>query len=382
MTTASPRTSNSGRGTPRRLLALGLGAVLLALACAPGARPAEPAARPAAPAAPPASQPAAQAPAQPAAPAAAQPAAAPAAPARPVSLSSGLVSKTGVYMTMWIAQQKGMFQDQALDVEYLYFQEPVKELQALIGGSIEVGAISPPDVVNAVRNGANVVSVAGVVNKVPIYDLLVGPGIASYADLRGKRLGVSDLSGSTTLILQRMLSQNGLGKDDYDLIVVGGTGARAAAIMSGGTAAGLIGPPQNFQLLAQGLQSLGLSTHYYKDYQFDTLTVRKDWAQQNEDVLLRYIKALSAATDWFYDPANRGDAARLLADETNTPLPLAEQTWDLFAREEIFARKAQLNVDGYRLVLQEQLDAGAITPADANLDRMIDLSYLRKLGAQ
>jgi NitT/TauT family transport system substrate-binding protein len=232
-------------------------ALLLALACAPSARHADqPAAKPAQPAA---AQPAAQPPAQPAT----QPAAKPAEPPRPASLSAGLVSKTGVYLTMWIAQQKGMFQDQALDVEYLYFQEPVKELQALIGGSIEIGAISPPDVVN----------------KVPIYDLLVGQGVNSYADLRGKRLGVSDLSGSTTLILQRMLAQNGLGKDDYDLIVVGGTGARATAIMSGGTAGGLIGPPQNFQLLGQGLKSLGLSTQYYKDYQFDTLVVRKDWAQ-------------------------------------------------------------------------------------------------------
>jgi ABC-type nitrate/sulfonate/bicarbonate transport system substrate-binding protein len=365
-------TTSDRRATPRRHPVALFAALLLALACAPTARPADqPAAKPAQPAA-----------AQPAAQPATQSAAKPTERPRPASLSAGLVSKTGVYLTMWIAQQKGMFQDQALDVEYLYFQEPVKELQALIGGSIEVGAISPPDVVNAVKGGANVVSVAGVVNKVPIYDLLVGPGVTSYADLRGKLLGVSDLSGSTTLILQRMLAQNGLGKDDYDLIVVGGTGARATAIMSGGTAGGLIGPPQNFQLLGQGLKSLGLSTQYYKDYQFDTLVVRKDWAQQNEDVLLRYIRAMGAASDWFYDPANRGEAARLLADETNTPLPLAEQTWDLFAKEEIFARKGQINVEGYRLVLQEQVDSGVLTPAEGNVDRMIDLSYLRKLGAQ
>src|SRR5262249_45531209 len=153
--------------------------------------------------------------------------------------------------------------------------------------------------------GANIASVAGVVNKVPIYDLLVGQGINSYGDLRGKRIGVSDLTGATTLIMQRMLAQNGLGKDDYELAVVGGTGARATAIMSGGTGGGLVGPPQNFQLLGQGLKSLGLSSDYYKDYQFDTLVVRKDWGQQNEDVVLRYIKAMSAAADWFYDPANK-----------------------------------------------------------------------------
>ena len=132
--------------------------------------------------------------------------------------------------------------------------------------------------------------------------------------------------------MQRMLAQNGLGKDDYDLAVVGGTAARATAIMSGGTSAGLVGPPQSFQLLGQGLRSLGLSTQYYKDYQFDTLVVRKDWAQQNEDVVLRYLKAMSAAVDWFYDPANCAEAARILAQETNIAPDLAEQTWDLLPK--------------------------------------------------
>jgi ABC-type nitrate/sulfonate/bicarbonate transport system substrate-binding protein len=300
----------------------------------------------------------------------------------PTKIEAGLVSKTGVYLTMWIADQKGMFKDQALDVEYTYFQEPVKELQALLGGSTDVATISPPDIANAVKNGAPITAVAGVVNKVPIYDLLVSQDINSFADLRGKRIGVSDLSGSTTIIMQRMLAQNGLGKDDYDLVVVGGTGARAAAIMSGGAAAGLVGPPQNFQLLAQGIKSLGLSTQYYRDYQFDTVVVRKEWAQQNEDVVLRYIRALGNAVDWFYDPANRSEAARILAEETNTPQPLAEQTWDLFAKEEIFGRKAALNVEGFRLVLQEQVDAGALTPAEATIERMVDRTYLQKLGVQ
>ncbi|HEY7064582.1 MAG TPA: ABC transporter substrate-binding protein [Chloroflexota bacterium] len=368
-------------GTPertRRYLAPLLGVALLVLACAPAAAPAAQPAPPPAAAAAPGGAPAAA----PAAATAPAPAAAPAQPPQLVTLSPGLVSKTGVYLSAWIALQEGMFRDQALEVEYTYFQEPVKEIQALIGGSTEIISGSPPDIVTAVRSGANIASVAGVVNKVPIYDLLVSSDVNSYADLQGKRIGVSDLTGATTLIMQRMLAQNGLGKDDYDLAVVGGTGARATAIMSGATAAGLVGPPQNFQLLAQGLKSLGLSTEYYKDYQFDTLVVRKDWAQQNENVVLRYIKAMSAAVDWFYDPANKAEAARILAEETNLAPELAERTWDLFAKEEIFARKAQINVEGYRLVLQEQVDAGVITPADAAVDRMVDLSYLRKLGAQ
>src|SRR5688572_29642443 len=99
-TPTAPRCRATPSGRPVVLVA----ALLLALACAPTARPADqPAAKPAQPAA---AQPAGQSPAQ----SATQPAAKPAEPPRPVSLSAGLVSKTGVYLTMWIAQQKGMFQ--------------------------------------------------------------------------------------------------------------------------------------------------------------------------------------------------------------------------------------------------------------------------------
>ncbi|MBI4322276.1 MAG: ABC transporter substrate-binding protein [Chloroflexi bacterium] len=377
-------------------------AALLVAACAPAPTPtptppppkptaAPPAApkpaetKPAAPAATPAPKPAAPTPAAaPTKPAPAPTKPAAAAPAKTVKLSVGLFSKMGFYLPMWVAQRAGMFKNQGLEVEYVYTNDAAKEIQALVGGSLQITSASPLDIALAVKQGANIASVGGFITKVPLYDLVVAKGINSYADIKGKSVGVSGMTGGSTNILHKMLTSNGLKKGDYDLVLSGGTGARMAAIKSGGVAAGLIGPPQNFQVLAEGHKSLGLSTQYYQDFQYDTHVIRKDWAQQNEDILLRYLKAMDATMEYYYNPANRAELVKILIAETNTPQEFSEKTVDLTLKEQIFARKAQLNLVGYKLVLDEEVEAGTITAAerDAVFSKMYDLTYLKKLGFQ
>ena len=68
---------------------------------------------------------------------------------------------------------------------------------------------------------------------VPIYTLIVPPSIQTYADLRGRRLAVAGVTDPLNVILIRMLDANGLQPADYDLVPVGGTPERLAAVQGG-----------------------------------------------------------------------------------------------------------------------------------------------------
>ncbi|MBI4321118.1 MAG: ABC transporter substrate-binding protein [Chloroflexi bacterium] len=370
-----------------RFLVIATALSILLAACAPAAAPTPtPTSKPAAapPAAPTAAKPAAPAPSPTAAakPAAPTPAPAAAKPAKTEKVRVGITSPTGSYWTHWIAVRKGMFQDQALEADAILTQDNAKELQALVGGSLDVSLPSPPETALAIKGGAKLVMVGNLFSKVPPYDLIAAKNVEKFSDVKGKRVGVSSMSGATTMILIKILAANDLKKGNYDLVMVGGTGARMAAIMNGSIATGLIGPPQNFQVQAEGFKSLGMSTDYFKDYQFATMVVTRDWAQRNGEVLIRYLKAMYAASEWFYSPANKVEASKILAEETKTTQELAEKTWDLYAKAGVFARKGPVNLEGYKYVLQEMVESGDLPPADAVLDKLVDFSYLSKAGLQ
>jgi ABC-type nitrate/sulfonate/bicarbonate transport system substrate-binding protein len=67
--------------------------------------------------------------------------------------------------------------------------------------------------------------------------LVASPQIKSFADLRGKTISVDSMSNGFSFALRDMLTRNGLGKDDVQWALAGGTDRRFAALMEGKHAA-------------------------------------------------------------------------------------------------------------------------------------------------
>ena len=229
------------------------GLVLLLLACS---APTTPAASRAAP------EPAGPGAASTSAPAAA---AQPAAPPARAKFEYMMIVPIVNYWHQYVAQEKGLFEAQNLEVEFSYADNSSKVVQALASGSVPLGGPSPDAVINAVEHGSNLVLVAGEVNKMA-YSLVASRDVRSYADLRGKTLAVIGLQEGSTVVLKKMLGDHGLRPDDYSLVPVGGTANRAAAVSNGTTAAAMIGQPQDFRLTAEGFTNLGNSYDVFPYY--------------------------------------------------------------------------------------------------------------------
>src|SRR5712692_8043335 len=169
------------RVTYRRLGLLGLLA-LLATACA----------RPAATSAPPAAPAAAASPAQGAA-ASAAPTAAPA----PAHLKVVYTALSGSTWPLWLAQDAGLLAENGIDAELEYVVSSTTAIQSLLSGEVAfIPTASAPTVVQAVLGGADAV-IVGATNNTVIFSLMAAPDVRQYADLRGKRLGISRLGSSS-----------------------------------------------------------------------------------------------------------------------------------------------------------------------------------------
>jgi NitT/TauT family transport system substrate-binding protein len=346
------------------------GLLLLALACAaPGASSSPPAAQ----GAPPTSGASAAAPTS-APPAAAQPP----APAARAKVEYMMIVPIVNYWHQYVAQEKGLFEAQNLDVEFSYADNSSKVVQALASGSIPLGGPSPDAVINAAERGSNLAIIAGEVNKMA-YSLVASRDVHSYADLRGKTLAVIGLQEGSTVVLKKMLGDHGLRPDDYSFVTVGGTANRAAAVSNGTTAAALIGQPQDFRLTAEGYTNLGNSYDVYPYYPLDVITTRRDWAQQNDDVVVRYLRAIVQADRWLYDPANREDAAIVAVNVLKMSYDEALRSYDLLVTQtQAIPRDGDLPISGLQAVIDTMVDIDLLSPPLPAPDKYVDLSYLER----
>ena len=163
-------------------------------------------------------------------PAAQNPPAAPSAPTAPpnqarpspapVTLNYGI---TGMLVSYWIdfvGLGKGFFTAEGVNLDLVLTETSTRTTTALAGGSLDLANNSPDSSILAVEKGADLVIVGEELAR-PVYTLLGQPTIQSVADLRGQRVGVSDLKSGATIVLLRTLARYGVGASDVDLIPAG-----------------------------------------------------------------------------------------------------------------------------------------------------------------
>src|SRR4051812_26795831 len=87
----------------------------------------------------------------------------------------------------------GIFKQNGLEVEEVFVRDPLSGgVQSLIGADLMVGFGNPLAIIHPVLSGADLVSIGSHVSIQP-YGMAVAPGIAKLGDLKGKRVGVSEL---------------------------------------------------------------------------------------------------------------------------------------------------------------------------------------------
>jgi len=124
--------------------------------------------------------------------------------AAPLRLSYSVVGPT--VASVWMAHETGMFKKYGLDVQLVYIASSGTNIQALLGGSLELSAPGMSGVVLAAARGAPVLTIGAMTNKPPM-TLYVQPEITRTDQLKGQSLGITRYNSTahtvTTLILRK-----------------------------------------------------------------------------------------------------------------------------------------------------------------------------------
>ena len=186
------------------------------------------------------------------------------------------------------------------------------------------------------ESGGDLVVIGGNVNRLP-FSFIARPGITSYADLRGKRIGVSSKAAGSSSLIMRILDGHGLTyPDDYTLIDCGPILTRWEMLQSGEIDAGLQGAPLNHVALDACYVDLGNPRGAFPDFQFTSLNASRAWIAANGERLHRALRAFIRAHDWFY--ADKAATIPVAQEETGIGADYAARAWDEYVRDEIFPR--------------------------------------------
>ncbi len=293
-----------------------------------------------------------------------------------VKLNWLMVAKSASYLNYFVALQQGFFKAENLDVQTTFTSTSELATQSLIGGSGDISSITTDQVMVAVDKGADLVIVGGQ-TLFPPYTLVVRPDLKSREELRGKTFGQSNTRTAEVVFLRALLAKQGLQQGrDYTVIAPGSLPQRMAAIRARAIDGSLLNEPYVTQLAKEGYLKLARADEAVKDYQFSSVVVRRQWGRDNRDTLVRALRALSRATDWVYNPANRAMAITIMKDVAGTGDEGAVAAYqDYVVDGKAFPVKCALSRPGMLQVMEFMKESG--TPAvKTNPFDYVDTQYL------
>jgi ABC-type nitrate/sulfonate/bicarbonate transport system substrate-binding protein len=270
-----------------------------------------------------------------------------------------IVFPGGFNWPIWVAQEKGCFARNGIDVALTLTPNSVFQLTGLIEGKFDI-AMTGIDNLIAYREGQGEVKLDGpdlfsfMGSDTAFLRLVTVPEVKSIPELRGKVVSVDARTTGFAFVLLELLERGGLTEADYTIEKAGGVLQRFEALMERKHAGTLLMTPFEVRAEAQGFNRLANAIDVLGRYQGLVGGARKGWADANRDTVVGYIRAWSDAVDWLYDPANTDEALAIFAQNIpGVEAKTAQAAYRIFlGPEEGFQKKARIDLEGVRTVLQ------------------------------
>ena len=274
-----------------------------------------------------------------------------------------------------VAQTRGWFKDENLDVSIIYGDGGASTLQTVLTGTVDIvtgtgslGAITafakdgPITIISNARRGVGDI----------IWYVRPESPIKSVKDLNSRMLAYSRPGSTTHLAAMYIVKEYGL--KDVKLVSVGGGAASRTQLMSGQLDTGWAVIPNMLDVVRKGEVRIFMTGDAAKglaDYSIRVNAANSDWLAKNRDAAVRYQRAHWKGVLAMYDgeEAQQQYAKRWgldMADVRRAPefSPLKHHTFAPFG-----------NLDGLiKLAIEDKMIKEPLTEAQKN--ELVDIVYV------
>jgi ABC-type nitrate/sulfonate/bicarbonate transport system substrate-binding protein len=231
-------------------------------------------------------------------------------------------SRSNSAMPQYVAQGKGFFRAEGLDVELIQMN-PRLGATAVVNGDVTFATPFVSTFRGAVQ-GLPIKVVFVHLKKGP-YFLMVRNEIKDVQQLKGKKIGVATIKGADQLVAEEMLQAKGFNPALLQPVGIGDAPVRMQALISGVVDAVCVSPPHDLLLKRMGFPALAgppeIGLPVAGMFTSDRLL------RENPQLVKRTLKALLRAHQFILE--NRQDTIPMMLKWLPQPLDIAEHSYDV-----------------------------------------------------
>lgn len=204
------------------------------------------------------------------------------------------------YAPLYLAQEKGYFAEQGLDVEF-YYAAAADIVKNVAAGNVEFGFPNADAVVAAKAQGIPV-KVVHTTYQEGLGAIIFGSdsGITTPADLKGKKVAVTSMGSANYFQLQAAMESAGLSINDVQVEIVG-TGAILTALTEGQVDAIVFSKLRTIELNNAGYAASEITCDQFLP-SFGNIVVAGDkLAAESPEVVDGFCKALNQSIEYIVD---------------------------------------------------------------------------------
>ena len=286
----------------------------------------------------------------------------------------GVSTVNVAFLPIYLTQDKGFFKDEGLDVLVVMFNAGATNLQAIIGGDVQIMAGGVPETVLARASGVDIKNFWAISNVMP-FQIYGGPRFKSLDQSKGKKFAISRFGSLSEFLTRSALRQFGVDPKEVTMLQIGATPARFTTLASGIVDATILWFPVTERAKAAGMNKLFDLKDLYPNWTNVGFIARETWLAKERDQATRFLRAYQRGVR--YTRENREDGIRTLRKYVGLDPTEAAAGYDEY--RESFPVDGRILDAGIVATIEQETETGRLKNKIA-VGEMIDNSFINAFG--
>lgn len=290
----------------------------------------------------------------------------------PAKIIVGLSSVNVAFLPVYVTEARGFFKDEGLDVLLVLFNAGATNLQALIGGDVQIMGSAFVETIGGRAAGIDIKNFWGVSNIMP-FQLYSQPDFKSMKQAKGKRFAISRFGSLTDFLTRSSLRHFGVDAKDVTILQIGSTPARFAALSAKGVDASLVWFPVTEIAKSQGFNKLLDLKEVFPEWPYETFAAKESYLSKERDQVNKFLRAYQRGVKYTHD--NKADAVKIMLKYVKLDPAYAPAGYDEY--RDSFPVGGQIAEKIIPFVIEEEFQTGRIKKK-LTLEDMVDRSFIVK----
>jgi NitT/TauT family transport system substrate-binding protein len=286
----------------------------------------------------------------------------------------GVSTVNVAFLPIYLTQDKGFFKDEGLDVLVVMFNAGATNLQAVLGGDVQIMAGGVPETVLARASGVDIKNFWAISNLMP-FQIYGSSKLKSLKDGKGKKFAISRFGSLSEFLTRSALRQSGVDPKDVTMLQIGATPARFTTLATGIVDATILWFPVTERAKAAGMNKLFDLKDLYPNWTNVGFVAREVWLAKEKEQTARFLRAYQRGVK--HTRENREDGIRALRKYVGLDAAEAAAGYDEY--RESFPLDGRILDAGITATVEQEVETGRLK-GKVTVNEMIDYSFINAMS--